>query len=503
MSVRSLFLLFALLGSPHFTRAEVIEIGSRLELCVDDALFESHPGVRFVLHRPKPHEVAITYDRAWEGNTSGYPTVIRDGETYRLYYRGGRMVYETKLQKQHTEVACYAESKDGIHWKRAKLKLHKWPGGETNNIIWRGPGHHNFAPFLDANPACPPASKFKAVGGTYLTGLHVMHSADGIHWTPFHDQPVLTKGAFDSHNIAFWDPARKKYVLYYRVIEKIGGVSRRAIAVVRSDDMINWSSPEPLAYGDSPPQEMYTNGIGPYFRAPHILFGFPTRYVAHKTNPHGQELEPVKLRKQLAAAYERVGSDLTDGLFMTSRDGTNFRRWDEAFFRPGPQAQGRWVYGDNYQSYGLFQTKNADGSLSDDLSFLMSEQYWRDGKTCARRYSIRMDGFVSAQAPLKGGELVTKPLRFSGNRLVVNYATSAAGSLRVELQSVDGEPLENLRLEDSVEHYGDTIRQTIKWKQGSDVSKWAGRPVRVRFVLRDGDLYSFRFTGGESSRITR
>ncbi|GIT28597.1 MAG: hypothetical protein Ct9H300mP1_06430 [Planctomycetaceae bacterium] len=82
---------------------------------------------------------------------------------------------------------------------------------------------------------------------------------------------------------------------------------------------------------------MYTNGIHPYHRAPHILFGFPTRYTARKITGQIRSLEPVDLRKELAAAYARVGSDLTDGLFMSSRDGVRFHRWDEAFMRPGPE----------------------------------------------------------------------------------------------------------------------------------------------------------------------
>ena len=65
---------------------------------------------------------------------------------------------------------------------------------------------------------------------------------------------------------------------------------------------------------------------------------------------------------------------------------------------------------------------------------LFREGYWRDGSSQLRRYTIRLDGFVSARAPFAGGELVTKSLRFSGDRLALNYSTSAAGSLRIEIQ---------------------------------------------------------------------
>ena len=66
---------------------------------------------------------------------------------------------------------------------------------------------------------------------------------------------------------------------------------------------------------------MYTNGIQPYYRAPHIRFGFPTRYTARQMTVELRSLEPINLRAELTAAYARVGSDLTDSLFMSSRDG--------------------------------------------------------------------------------------------------------------------------------------------------------------------------------------
>ena len=71
--------------------------------------------------------------------------------------------------------------------------------------------------------------------------------------------------------------------------------------------------------------------------------GFPTRYVTRPLNEHGKLLDPVPLRDRLTRITRRIGTDLTDGLFMASRDGRSFRRWDEAFLRPGPQAEGHWI----------------------------------------------------------------------------------------------------------------------------------------------------------------
>ena len=185
---------------------------------------------------------------------------------------------------------------------------------------------------------------------------------------------------------------------------------------------------------------------------------------------------------------------MTDGLFMTSRDGLSFQRWDEAFLRPGPQAEGRWIYGDNYQSYGLFETKSESPGLPNEISMHFNEGAWRDEMHRLRRYTIRLDGFVSLHASLAGGELTTKPLKFAGRRLSLNYATSAAGHVRIELQDATGKPLPGFTLADADELYGDTVHQPVTWKTQADISQLAGQEVRVRFVLRDADLFAFQFS---------
>ena len=85
------------------------------------------------------------------------------------------------------------------------------------------------------------------------------------------------------------------------------------------------------------------------------------------------------------------------------------------------------------------------------------------------------------------------PIVFTGQQLHVNYSTSAAGSLYVELQDLDGQPLSGFTQQDSLEHYGDSTEQVIRWKSGTNVSTLTGKPIRIRFILKDGDLYSYQF----------
>ena len=105
--------------------------------------------------------------------------------------------------------------------------------------------------------------------------------------------------------------------------------------------------------------------------------------------------------------------------------------------------------------------------------------HWRLPSNSIRRLSLRKDGFASLQAGYDSGEAVTRPLVFVGNELRLNLSTSAVGSVRVEVQGEDGQPLPGLALADCEEIYHDEI----------------DRPVRLRFALCDADLYAFRFAG--------
>ncbi|MGV3662270.1 MAG: hypothetical protein ACO1TE_18945 [Prosthecobacter sp.] len=123
------------------------------------------------------------------------------------------------------------------------------------------------------------------------------------------------------------------------------------------------------------------------------------------------------------------------------------------------------------------------------------ESYWTGSSSALRRHTLRIDGFVSASASLSGGEIVTKPFTFTGSRLVLNFSTSAAGGVHVEIQDETGQPLPGFALADCQTVFGDALARPVTWKAGGDVGGLSGRTVRLRFALKDADLYSFQFTG--------
>ncbi len=489
------------LGRPKRTqadeKADAIEIGSRRELFVDDYLIDTIQGARRVLHRPIRREIALVRNKPWEGNTSGYTTVFQDGDRYRMYYRGTDTVYtEGKVTMPHREVTCYAESRDGITWTRPELGLVEFRGSKKNNIIWDGIGSHCFTPFKDTRKGCPLESRYKAISRGRpqgKKGLYVYQSSDGIHWTLIRDEPVITKGAFDSQNVAFWDAVRGEYRCYLRDFRRDQKPGGRDIRTCTSKDFVNWTDPVFLEYTPGRTSQLYTNGVIPYYRAPHIFLGFPTRYVDYKWAESTKRLPQRRYRELVASSSRRSGTAFTDGMFMSSRDGHRFDLWPESFIRPGIQRPGSWFYGDNYQNWGIVETRSHLDGAPNELSFYVSEAGRQKNGNRLRRFTLRVDGFVSVNAPLSGGEFVTRPLRFQGGKLTINFSTSAAGSVRIELQDAKGKPIPGFTLADCHTQFGDELDRIVTWKSDKGVGTLAGKPIRLRFELKDADLYAFRF----------
>ena len=488
---------------------EVTTIGSRLELMVDDHLIETMSGAaRLRLHSPVMREVAIVTDKPWEGNSCTYWTIFCDEGLYRAYY-GGQHVdpNTTNFVMPHRPFLCYAESRDGIRWTKPELGLVEFDGSKSNNIVmdYGSLGSiqvKNLVPdhvsvFKDTNPNCPPEARYKAlVRAQHPDSLVAFVSSDGIRFSSLADEPTLTKTPFDSSNLAFWDSARGEYRAYFRdFIPGLGSgpYGLRSIKTATSKDFTHWTASAWLEFPGAPPEHIYTNQIRPYYRAPHLFLGFPMRYHNPGWSEQSKALPGRVARERRAGQYSRYGSAITDGLFMSSRDGTTFKRWGEAIIRPGLRPKDNWVYGDNCAAWGIVETKSSIDGAPDELSIYATEGYWIGDSCSMRRYTYRIDGFVSVNAPLRGGEFVTKPIRFDGNRLTVNFSTSAAGSIRVELQDADGKPIEGFALADCPVTYGDELERVITWNGGPDVSRLAGQVVKMRILLADADLFAFRF----------
>ena len=432
----------------QFTLADdeaAVDIGSWRELFVDHFLIDTLDGVWLKLHEPKLTPLVP------DTPSGHYATVIKDGDLYRRYDRGGSAEHDGDPR----ETTRYWESRDGICWTKPNLGLFEVDGSRDNNVIlantkWLA---HNFSPFLDSRPGVAKDQRFRALAGVHKGGgLYAFVSSDGIHWKQVKDKPVITSKsfAFDSQNVSFWSEREGCYVCCFRTWKTPHG-SLRTISRTTSKDFLNWS-PAVAMNPNLPGEHLYTSGTHPYFRGKHIEIALPTRFLPDRGNS-------------------------TDIMFMTSRGGNKYdRTFLEAFVRPGLDPS-KWGNRSNYAALNVVPTAPHEMSV-----------YVRE-----RRYVLRTDGFVSVHAGHNVGQLLTKPIKFSGRELEINYSTSAAGDVRVEIQDATGAPIAGYALNDCPAITGDKIQHTVVWKSGADVSSRAGKPVRLRFVMRDANLYSLRF----------
>jgi hypothetical protein len=475
-------------GRSAVVGASAVDIGSQRELFVDRFLVDALSGCVLALQTPRLCEIAVKSDRPWEGWYSfAYTTVLKDGAKYRMYYRG---TPNGASDGSYEETTCYAESNDGIHWTKPDLGLFEVMGTKQNNVILAKmpPFSHNFAPIIDTRPGVPAGERWKALAGSARSGLVAFVSADGIHWRKMQDMPVITKGAFDSQNVAFWSESEKRYVSYFRIFKKIGNEGIRWVSRATSDDFVHWTDPVEMTFGDAPVEHLYTNQTLPYFRAPHLYIALAARFMSGRQALTEAQLAAAQLPRDPGYPQdpEWLKRDCSETVMLTSRGGNRYdRTFMEGFIKPGLELS-NWVSRSNYPSRGIVPTGPGE------ISIYVGRH---NGQPSAhiQRLTLRTDGFASLRAPYAGGEMTTKLLKFAGRELEINYSTSAAGSVKVEIQDEQGRPVPGFSLSDASEIVGDEIERVVTWKRGSDVLRRGGPPVRLRFVMKDADLYSLRF----------
>jgi hypothetical protein len=474
--------------------ASVHALESRLELFVDRTLIDRMSGVELRLNHPIDAGSVLKFDQPWDGRYSAYFTVLKDGLKYLLYYRGKPNATPDGADDEST---CYAESPDGIRWTKPDLGLY----GHNNVILDKSvaPVPHNFSPFLDTRPGVPPAERYKALGGLFdmqghasSGGLIAFVSADGIHWKKLRDAAVITRENYSvqytdtTMTPSFWSESEQRYVAYLRTWKDDGtnqrqgwGGNVRWVGRTTSSDFIHWSKVEMMDFGDAPVEQLYSNTTSPYFRAPQIYIGLTPRIVFNR---------PVISREQAAAIGIDPGyaHDSSEPVLLTTRGGSHYdRTFLEAFIRNGIGPE-NWTSRNNYPALNVVPTGPAE------ISLYVEHDYGQP--SChLERYTLVTDRFASVNAPFKGGEFTTLPITFQGSRVWLNFSSSVAGGIRVEIEDADGNPLPGFTLDDAIEAVGNEIERSAAWKAGSDVSKLAGTPVRLRFVMKEADLYALRF----------
>ena len=318
-----------------------------------------------------------------------------------------------------------------------------------------------------------------------------------------------------SPNVTFWDERIAKYTAYFRVKLRTKGSPTRCVARAESPDLGSFPAAEDcpvvmradlghpgrytaLKKVHVSVLDTYTNGTIKYPWADDAYFMFPTEYY-HYGSYH----------QEFRKAFP-VNAGALDARFAASRDGTHWRQYDHRPFIPLGM-RGEFDSKRVYPAYGIvlapngremylyyLGTSETHGWDQDDGNnkLLTAAGLAPTGRSVLSRAVVRRDGFVSVRAAYQGGEFTTPLLRFTGEQLLINVDTSASGELRVELQDESGAPVPGFTLNDcAIIHTANEINRVVKWKQGTSLASLAGTPVRLRFVMRDVDLYAFQFAG--------
>ncbi|MGH7551142.1 MAG: LamG domain-containing protein [Gemmatimonadota bacterium] len=498
-------LLFGTGAEPH----NPVPLGGRKHLFIDAALVGRMERVTFTVNPPRKAEIVIT---EIEGPFRKHLSVIEDSDGLIRIYNG---VVDDYLAV-HT-------SRDGIHFEAPDLGR-EYQG--YRNIAIPEPTAVGSV-FIDPN--APPEDRWKYVSGYHDRAVYVYSSPDG--WL-FERAPtsVLPMKAGSQSNV-FWDAQRESYVGYHRSDCRAfpSGETKREFVMTETEDLIDPWPFEPVARAEigqaadtmllrDPQPWFMDNGplspggfcleyptiFGPvdsldplgtdiyvpkavkYRWAPDTYLAFPSVYF------HYWEAGP-RARQTLGQLERGLGSGPIETQLSVSRDGTHWKRYPRpAYVGIGRHADMNVVQA--YMAHGMVRRGNEIWQY-----YYGTEEYHsafqEDMPRGVFRVVQRLDGFVSADTPYDTtGILVTKPLSFEGNRLVLNIDTDAAGYAQVGFQGEGGNPIEGFSVDDCVYINGDFIEKEVEWLgKGFDVSELEGRTVRLVFRMRGSKLYAMQF----------
>ena len=458
----------------------VQSIGSRKVLLLDRTFIAKSVGVQLKLHPPKKTgERLLESEHPWESATLNWFSVLQDGDKYRMWYE----CYDVDGWPTGDDTSlCYAESTDGIRWTKPKLGLVAYRGSKENNILFRQIGEgkhrsrvHGSCVFID--PSAPPAARYKCLSQGLFQGIAErpyfvagMTSPDGWNWTRI-PQPICRVFA-DSQYSGFWDARLKRYAIFGRV----SGRGGRAIGRSTSDRFETFA-PFTLALemdaADAPGADLYNPACIQYpGSADHYLM-FPSVF-RHK-------------------------ADTLEIRLAVSRDGETWTWPDRETPFIGLGQPGDFDGGSLYMGNGACQPTGEDLSFYFSGSSLKHEEVELEAlanpknRRVISRAVTPKDRLVSATATARG-QFETPPLRFTGNRLVVNAASRPQGQVRVGLLTADGQPISGHSVEDCQPLTEDRPAREVKWGNGQPLATLAANPVRLRFELQNADLFGFQFT---------
>jgi hypothetical protein len=431
-----------------------------------------------VLAETKPWEIAIAWCSIYRNPDTG---------KYQLWYQA----YAAGVAKRrtHTCVTCYAESDDGITFRKPNLGLFDIAGIKDTNIVLIGAGGHSTrycnSVVVDPNEK-DPARRYKMTyfdfgidNGKEYPGLHVAFSPDGIHWTKHTKTPIqrVSYGNFgdpipfegeketrpwdvplsmsDAMDVMI-DPKRKVFAAYGKmwIDGPDGGMYfKHGMGRIESKDFINWSKPQLILAPDD-------------FDPPWVEF--------HTSSVFFHDDVYFCLNQILDRA---TGGGVIDVELALSRDGINFQRpFRNQFVLPRAK-------GDGFDSGSIF-TNATPVILEDEIRFYYGaysmgatgadDKIQRTGIGLATIPRDRFGGIQPVEKsdqptlrkPLKNiGQITLKPLNLKDVERITLNADASSGSIQVELLKPNLRRLRGLNRSNAASIKGDSLTHKVTWKE--------------------------------------
>jgi hypothetical protein len=493
--------------------SEVLDVGGRRQLFLDGRLIARSENVRVVMNPARATgEVLLAHDQPHEQQAAharigSYSSVRREGGKFRLWWFHSVDRRDGDLRQRRV---CYAESDDGLHFRKPALGLMEMGGTTAASSAVIADPVQGCCVWID--PKAPPQHRYRtqAKFGPYPgtpTTLWFYGSPDGIRWEKTHEVKMTD---CDTQNVILFDESYGRYVMYTRLWRRSDNPNRnhRMVRRLESDDLMTWENEQVIFEADEidmarhqtstgqPPVDYYGACVFKYPQAGDLYICLAQAFWHWKDRPQEERFGHSPDPKAYEAQITHLAPSTIDVRLGYSTDGKVFHRGPDrgAFLATGPDgrfdSRGIWalpnpiVMGDEIWIYYAAGNRDHDGFVDPASGQLLSG---------IGRAVMRLDGFVSVDGGAAGGWIETPPLRFQGQQLMVNMAATGGGAVQIELLDEQGNAIPGYGREDAEPLIGDAVSVAARWRCGTGVGQLAGKVVRLRCHVQDGKLYSLRF----------
>ncbi|MFO0922536.1 MAG: hypothetical protein U0905_08645 [Pirellulales bacterium] len=447
-------------------------------LFLDGAVIEEQMGLRKVFHSAQKFEgnPILKADRPWEGKAAitgpyVYGSILREGNLLRMWYQ---------VLHEGNHVG-YAESQDGIQWTKVVQNVISYEGQATNFVVSdldanRTGGHCHNPSVIDRGTQVDPRRRYVLYGyDGSVSQPRVAYSADGLHW-----RYAESKGLFSSSDVVNfgWDPYAQRYYCTWKTRNRRG----RAVGLALSQDGESWHKlyDGPIFVADDlDPDDTQIYGM-PVFAYQGMYIGLPWMYRARYFR-HGEYSIP-KLHEAQADSSRKMEVQLAWSWDMVNW--TRPKQRDE-FLPLGPK--------DAWDD-GMIVTAKAPIVMGDQLYFYYggADEVHDDKRAQAGigLAKLRLDGFCSMETE-KEGWLRTRREVMRSPSIWINAKTAPGGSVVAELLDRKNRVIEGFSKEDCHAFEGDAVRHTLTWTKKELPKKAMESDVKIRFWLRNAQLYSY------------